>query len=592
MNQESTLRPANKINHSTFRLFLLSLLVALPVNAAEQAHTIGVVDGPGTTPDGVIVYIGDAANQYTQEIDVGEVPMGDRNARWVDLTLDDATSHYVAVSTYINTANGPLFSEPSSPRFFAAASTLPIESTAYLESFEEYAPGSNPPGWVSTGASNSMVEDRSLFGTIQLNDGNVAYGTHSTQTNIHSHYVVEDSALWSNYEFGGRVTASNAATGLGMTLYSDYPSSDSYYRLRAYSGKNFTLSSHGGSSLTCEGSADTGLSLQATTWHHFRFRASNEASGTRLQAKVWVAGSEEPSDWQVDCTDPEGSLQSGRIGLWSMGSGEKVWDDLYVTSTEAAIPEPPAPAPPSDIDGDAIADVDDNCPETFNPDQLDTDQNGVGDACELGDSTLYSTDFSDNLDGDDPLGWLDTDARNSLTETNHFMAMELEDGEVVLGTDSNDINIHSHYVQDGSAAWTHYEMSGMLAQTDIIGGVGVTLYSDYPNSNAYYRLRTYRGKNFHLSAHGDGRRDCKREFADTGVSPEAGRWFNFRLQAFSEGLGTRVQAKVWPDGSVEPSQWQASCLYTTAPLSAGSPGVWSMGMGSSFWDNLVVKPIE
>lgn len=37
---------------------------------------------------------------------------------------------------------------------------------------------------------------------------------------------------------------------------------------------------------------------------------------------------------------------------------------------------------PSDLDEDGIPDDEDNCPEVSNEDQLDTDENGVGDACE------------------------------------------------------------------------------------------------------------------------------------------------------------------------------------------------------------------
>ncbi|HEY3051818.1 MAG TPA: thrombospondin type 3 repeat-containing protein [Thermoanaerobaculia bacterium] len=45
-------------------------------------------------------------------------------------------------------------------------------------------------------------------------------------------------------------------------------------------------------------------------------------------------------------------------------------------------PVPKPPPPPPDRDKDGIPDFRDNCPDTPNPDQLDIDHNGVGDACQ------------------------------------------------------------------------------------------------------------------------------------------------------------------------------------------------------------------
>jgi hypothetical protein len=40
--------------------------------------------------------------------------------------------------------------------------------------------------------------------------------------------------------------------------------------------------------------------------------------------------------------------------------------------------------PDEDLDGDGFADVcEDNCPRTFNPDQVDTDGDSIGDACQI-----------------------------------------------------------------------------------------------------------------------------------------------------------------------------------------------------------------
>jgi len=44
----------------------------------------------------------------------------------------------------------------------------------------------------------------------------------------------------------------------------------------------------------------------------------------------------------------------------------------------------------ADLDGDGVVDPLDNCPDVYNPDQLDSDGNGVGDACE---GALFADDF-------------------------------------------------------------------------------------------------------------------------------------------------------------------------------------------------------
>lgn len=56
----------------------------------------------------------------------------------------------------------------------------------------------------------------------------------------------------------------------------------------------------------------------------------------------------------------------------------------------------------SDIDGDGIIDLLDNCPSVFNPNQLDADGDGIGNACDeiLGD---VGSGIEDLLDGTEPM---------------------------------------------------------------------------------------------------------------------------------------------------------------------------------------------
>lgn len=51
-----------------------------------------------------------------------------------------------------------------------------------------------------------------------------------------------------------------------------------------------------------------------------------------------------------------------------------------------------------DMDGDTIEDGIDNCPETYNPNQSDMDDDGIGDVCDIdadGDNFTYNTDCND-----------------------------------------------------------------------------------------------------------------------------------------------------------------------------------------------------
>ncbi|HKY63288.1 MAG TPA: Calx-beta domain-containing protein [bacterium] len=65
------------------------------------------------------------------------------------------------------------------------------------------------------------------------------------------------------------------------------------------------------------------------------------------------------------------------------------------------VPTPtPSPTPqPGDIDGDGVPDGEDNCPTVINPEQVDSDGNGIGDACEAIIEPPFHDDDGDGVDG-------------------------------------------------------------------------------------------------------------------------------------------------------------------------------------------------
>lgn len=59
--------------------------------------------------------------------------------------------------------------------------------------------------------------------------------------------------------------------------------------------------------------------------------------------------------------------------------------NLFAFKEPPPTPPPPPPPPPKplpDRDHDGVPDVKDNCPDVYNPDQADSDHNGIGDACD------------------------------------------------------------------------------------------------------------------------------------------------------------------------------------------------------------------
>jgi len=99
------------------------------------------------------------------------------------------------------------------------------------------------------------------------------------------------------------------------------------------------------------------------------------------------------------------------------------------------------------------------------------------------------------------------------------------------------------------------------------GGIGVTFFSENPLADAYYRLRRNASKpGFHTAPHGKSVSGDK----DTGLTPIANVWDQFRIQVEDTGTQTEVY-------DVSPAR-----------LTAGTIGLWSMGSGNKYCDDIAV----
>lgn len=504
---------------------------------------------------------------------------------------------------------------PISP---VATHTNPVAAagtTLYTQDFEAFAPGADPAGFVDTAANNSMASAESLFAVTQVGS-TAALTTTSSSSNIHSHVVGPNAQPFDSepgYVFTGAMRIDSPEAGIGVTFFSDYPNTDSYYRLRRFgNGGSFHLSPHG-TSIT-SGVTDSGVVPVPGQWYRFEIEVTDTGSATTIKAKVWADGAAVPTAWQIDASDSSASRQtSGTVGAWSYLSGARHWDDLAVSAlgpvgphsitlttagngTVGAAPDLAAHPHGSTVAITATPDPGWNfvgwsgdLSGSQNPADvvMNSDANITAHFAEPSDD-LLDENFEFGAVGSDPAGWRDTAANNSMVEADELFDIAAVGGTQALGTSSTASNIHSHYVGAGAASASNYEVTGRMWMTSATSGIGVTVLSDYPATDSYYRIRRYgAGGDFHLSPHGT---TMTGGTTASGVVPTVDTWYRFRVQVIDTGSQTEIRARLWADGTAEPGAWQIDAFdSSSARLTAGTVGVWSWGSGSKAWDDLHVS---
>lgn len=102
----------------------------------------------------------------------------------------------------------------------------------------------------------------------------------------------------------------------------------------------------------------------------------------------------EPDDWQLPGPGTP-SPETPSPDTPSPGASPESEPDAGPAPAPESEPDPTPEGTPDDLDGDAIPNADDNCPDAFNPLQTDFDEDGIGNECDP------DTDNDGSLNADD-----------------------------------------------------------------------------------------------------------------------------------------------------------------------------------------------
>lgn len=201
--------------------------------------------------------------------------------------------------------------------------------------YVDQAFGSTPGDWTTTGEGNALTTAAGYFSVV-----NGAWHTSSGGSNFHSHWTGSGASNSTNYRFTGRFRLGVTGSGVGLTVFSSYPSSDSYYRIRSYNNGTMHVSPHGVTSGPNGGTTDSGFNPVANVWNLFKIEVEDAGTQTLIRARFWEEGSSEPSTWQIDCYDSTaGRYTSGTIGVWGYNDQDGVdYDDFLVEALQVSGP--------------------------------------------------------------------------------------------------------------------------------------------------------------------------------------------------------------------------------------------------------------
>jgi outer membrane protein assembly factor BamB len=175
-----------------------------------------------------------------------------------------------------------------------------IRPLPWKESFESYADGAVPPGWVNAVAGKISVTTLNGQKVLQKAADNTIF------KRIRTFIGPVD---WSNYTFEADVRAAMQRRQMG-----DVGITAQRYSLVLY-GNSQRLKLEPWEPETTR-TVTVPFAWKQDTWYRLKLRVENMPNGAvRARGKAWPAGENEPAAWMIDRTDPIGN-RNGAPGLF------------------------------------------------------------------------------------------------------------------------------------------------------------------------------------------------------------------------------------------------------------------------------------
>jgi outer membrane protein assembly factor BamB len=186
------------------------------------------------------------------------------------------------------------------------------------ETFEAYADGAVPAGWVNAAAGKYTVTTLDGQKVLQKAPDNTIF------KRVRAFFGPTD---WSNYTFEADVrsnTRRRQMSDIGITVQR--------YSLVLYgNSQELKLESW---EPEIQRSAKVPYAWKADAWYHLKLRVDNQPNGaTRARGKVWAMGEAEPAQWAIDKVDPIGNRQ-GAPGFFTDSEFGAYYDNLKLTANQ------------------------------------------------------------------------------------------------------------------------------------------------------------------------------------------------------------------------------------------------------------------